>query len=422
MENKVPFSPFTLRASKIIQLTKEGIPKLLLGLIFNLVLNSCSKEAAFDEVRPASVETTAVIKAWAAKNDKLKQANLIEWDYILPITLPDSSKGYSVPVKTTTGYKEFITFELRGKRYGLYKSYNLLNSTYMEIAIQTTEGKILRSGFIRKKSATASKGKSEAMREMNLEEGEIEQEYIFDWFTVTAPRLNTGGGGGFYFGNTRFDMSIFNYYVQAGLYNSGNGGGGSTSLDTKLSFMDYNYSKITNNLNDPCLNQVFSDLLNRNVYGEINEIISKFNSSVGGSGFSFKIQEMSIMEESIYPTYFGAFDKGTIKINRSLLKNSSKEGIAKTMVHEILHAYIKKDLLIVNDHEVMIKDYVFPIAEFLVNMYNIPLEDGLLLSLSGLQETTSYFQILSKMKITNNDVSIIRKLYTENLNYGKRCF
>ncbi len=422
MENKVPFSPFTLRASNIMQLAKEGLPKLLLSFIFLLVFNSCSKEASLDEVSPASIETTSVIKAWATKNNKLKQANLIEWDYVLPITLPDNSKGYSVPVKTTTGYKEFITFELRGKRYGLYKSYNLLNSTDMEIVIQTAEGKTVRSGFIRKKSASAPKGKTTSIREMNLEEGEIEQEYIFDWFTVTAPRLNSGGGGGFYFGYSRFDMSIFNYYVQAGLYNSGNGGGGSTSLDTKLSFLDYNYSKITNNLNDPCLNQVFSDLLNRNVYGEINEIISKFNSSVSGSGFSFKIQEMSIMEESIYPTYFGAFDKGTIKINRSLLKNSSKEGIAKTMVHEILHAYIKKDLLIVNDHEVMIKDYVFPIAEILVNMYNIPLEDGLLLSLSGLQETTSYVQILSKMKITNNDVSIIRKLYTENLNYGKRCF
>ena len=422
MENKVPNLLITLSEFRIIHLAKEGLSKLFVGLIFTLVLNSCSKEAAFDEVRPASVETTSVLKEWATKNDKLNQANLIEWDYVLPITLPDGSKGYTVPVNTTKGHKEFITFELRGKRYGLYKSYNLLNSTYMEIAIQTTEGKILRSGFIRKKSATATKGKSEAMREMNLEEGEIEQEYIFDWFTVTAPRLTSGGGGGFYFGYSRFDMSIFNYYVQAGLYISGNGGGGSTTLDTKLSFMDYNYSRITNNLTDPCLNQVFSDLQNRNVYGEINEIISKFSSSVGESGFSFKIQEMSIIEESIYPTYFGTFDNGTIKINRSLLKNSSKEGIAKTIVHEILHAYIKKDLLIVNDHEVMIKDYVFPIAEFLVNMYNIPLEDGLLLSLSGLQETTSYVQILSKMKITNNDVSIIRKLYTENLNYGKPCF
>jgi len=70
----------------------------------------------------------------------------------------------------------------------------------------------------------------------------------------------------------------------------------------------------------------------------------------------------------------------------------------------------------------MIRDYVLPMAEFLVGMYNIPMEDGILLSLSGLQETSYYITLLSKMKITNNDVSIMRKLYTENLNYGKRCF
>jgi hypothetical protein len=61
-------------------------------------------------------------------------------------------------------------------------------------------------------------------------------------------------------------------------------------------------------------------------------------------------------------------------------------------------------------------------AEFLVGIYNISLEDGILLSLSGLQETSYYVTLLSKMKITNNDVSIIRKLYTENLNYGKHCY
>ena len=91
MENKVPNLLITLSEFRIIHLAKEGLSKLLVGLIFTLVLNSCSKEAAFDEVRPASVETTSVLKEWATKNDKLNQANLIEWDYVLPITLPDGS-------------------------------------------------------------------------------------------------------------------------------------------------------------------------------------------------------------------------------------------------------------------------------------------------------------------------------------------
>jgi hypothetical protein len=259
-------------------LAKEGLPKLLLSFIFLLVLNSCSKEATFDEVSPSSIETTSVIKAWATKNDKLKQANLIEWDYSIPITLSDSIKGYSAPVKTESGYKEFITFELGGKRHGWYKSYQLLNSTDMQIVIQTVEGKTVRSGFIRKKSASAPKGKSEAMREMNLEEEEEEIVYDtwLDWVTITAPRLNTGGGGGFYFGNTRFDMSIFNYYVQAGLFNAGYYGGG----NSQYSFVDYNYTEFEDNFTNPCFSKVLANLRSHNFYGEIGVIINQSKTKV----------------------------------------------------------------------------------------------------------------------------------------------
>jgi hypothetical protein len=76
MENKVTYSPFILRLVRSIQLAKEGLPKLLLSFIFLLVLNSCSKEATLDEVRPASAEATSVLKEWATKNDKLNQAHL----------------------------------------------------------------------------------------------------------------------------------------------------------------------------------------------------------------------------------------------------------------------------------------------------------------------------------------------------------
>ncbi len=116
MENKVPYLPITVSEFRIIQLAKQGLPKLLLSLIFLLVLNSCSKEATLDEVSPSSVETTKVLKEWAIKNDRLNQANLIEWNNSTPISLSDSIKGYSAPVKTASGYKEFITFELGGKR------------------------------------------------------------------------------------------------------------------------------------------------------------------------------------------------------------------------------------------------------------------------------------------------------------------
>lgn len=388
MENKVPNLLITLSEFRIILLAKEGLPKLLLSFIFLLVLNSCSKEATFDEVSPSSIETTSVIKAWATKNDKLKQANLIEWDYSIPITLSDSIKGYSAPLKTESGYKEFITFELGGKRYGLYKSYNLLNSTDMEIVIQTVEGKTVRSGFIRKKSASAPKGKSEAMREMNLEEEEeIVYDTWLDWVTITAPRLNTGGGGGFYFGNTRFDMSIFNYYVQAGLFNAGYYGGG----NSQYSFVDYNYTEFEDNFTNPCFSKVLANLRSHNFYGEIGVIINKFiiNPKLK---LSFT-QEITLYDEITKKPLLGLFDSktNTIKLNESLLANTSQEFITSVLIHEVLHANIGKTEDI--DHVTMLEKYVKPAGIYLNKIYNIDTTSAENLFISGLNNASNYISV-----------------------------
>jgi hypothetical protein len=391
----------------------EFLKIFLVLIISQVLLLSCNNDIQIEPLK-SSLE----LKSWYLKQVPENLEEKIIWENVKEHRLLDSSIAYEIPVVSNKSVKELIIYNNKGKKEGVYKAFKA-TPFGLELKVFSLDGKLLKNGILSKRVNYNMKGKGFSMKEMNSitpeMDGGILNEVIclgqkltiFDWYM-----MGIGGWGD-------YNSAVFTF-IDA--LNVTYGGGGSPVYDTKLSFIDYNYSKITNNLNDPCLNQVFSELLNRNVYGEINDIITKFNSSVGGSGFSFTIQEMSITEESIYPSYFGVFDRGTIKINRSLLKNSSKEGIAKTMVHEILHAYIKKDILIVNDHEVMIRDYVFPMAEFLVEMYNIPLQDGILLSLSGLQETSCYDQILSKMKIANNDVSIVRKLYTENLNYGKHCF
>jgi hypothetical protein len=398
-------------------LAKEGLSKLFVGLIFTLVLNSCSKEAAFDEVRPASVETTSVLKEWATKNDKLNQANLIEWDYVLPITLPDGSKGYTVPVNTTKGHKEFITFELRGKRYGLYKSYNLLNRTDMEIVIQTAEGRILRSGFIRKKSATASKGKSEAMREMNLEEEEeIVYDTWLDWVTISAPRLNSGGGGGFYFGNTRFDMNTFNYYMQAGLYNAGYYGGG----NSLYGFVDYNYTELDSKLTNPCFQEVLAELKKNNVYGKISEIVQKFDFKKQGLKYSVIFNENSEFVDRNLVGLNAHTQGNVITLNSSLLNNASKEYIARVIIHEILHVYINNRFGS-TDHQEMLNNYVDEIAIFLNKLYQTKEEDAKILSLLGLQnEKGCYPFLLRDLGISEWDVYNTDQKY-KNQNYGKHC-
>jgi hypothetical protein len=389
MENKVPL---TLSEFRVIQLAKEGLPKLLLSLIFLLVLNSCSKEAAFDEVRPASAETTSELKDWATKNDKLNQANLIEWDYFTPITLSDSIKGYSAPVKTASGYKEFITFELGGKRQGLYKTYNLLNSSDMQIVIQSVEGKTLRSGFIRKKSSTAPKGKSSTMREMNLEEEEIVYDTWLDWVTISAPWLNSGGGGGFYFGSSRFDMNVFNYYLQAGLYNAGYYGGRGNS---QYGFVDYNYTEFEDNFTNPCFSKVLTNLKTHNFHGVIGDIIKNF---VNSPSFNLKFSNEPVLwnddktkklDGGYYPS------SNTIKLSESSLSQASQEYIAAVLIHEILHAKIGETEQI--DHTTMLRDYILPASEFLHSMYNnIRVDQAQTIFLRGVSNNADgYDQIVS---------------------------
>ena len=393
MENKVPL---TLSEFRVIHLTPEGFFKLFFGLFFLLLLNSCSKEAAFDEIRPASVETTSVLKDWATKNDKLNQANLIEWDNSIPILLSDSIKGYSAPVKTASGFKEFITFELGGKRYGWYKSYTLLNNTDMEIVIQSVEGKTLRSGFIRKKSASTPKGKAIPMREMNFDtpiDWMLIEEILgilLENVTISAPRLNQGGGG-FYFGNTRFDMNTFNYYFEAGFFNAGNYGGG----NSPYSFVDYNYTEFEDKFTNPCFSKVLADLRSHNFYGVIGDIIKNF---VNSPSFNLKFSNEPVLwnddktkklDGGYYPS------SNTIKLSESSLSQASQEYIAAVLIHEILHAKIGETEQI--DHTRMLRDYILPASEFLHSMYNnIRVDQAQTIFLRGVSNNADgYDQIVS---------------------------
>ena len=336
MENKVPFSPFTLRASQIMQLAKEGIPKLLLGLIFTLVLNSCSKEATFDEVSPSSIETTSVLKEWATKNDKLKQAKSIEWDNAIPITFSDSIKGHSAFVKTASGFKEFITFELGGKRHGWFKSYKRLNDTDMEIIINSIEGKVLTGGFIRKSKTPISKGKIASNKEMNLLEMEIDMiyQYLFGIMLgdvrVSAPSLYQQGGGG---GVGR--PLYLNYY---GYYEGGSGSGGGGD-GANINFTSYTYPEITNNLTNDCFNQVLYELTNNNLKGEIACIIELFDDSKKGSGYDFTIDNNYYEEPK-------SFKINGILYTSTIYGKTVGKNISLNMA-EIMRLLVEKDAIIV---------------------------------------------------------------------------
>ena len=428
MENKVPFSPITLSAFRMIQLAKEGLSKLLLSLISLIVLNSCSKEAILDEVSPASVETTSVLKEWATKNDKLNQANSIEWDNAIPISLSDSIKGYSAFVKTASGFKEFITFELGAKRHGWFKTYKRLNDTDMEVIIKSIEGKTLTGGFIRKTKTPISKSKKASNKEMNLLEMEIDMiyQYLFGIMLgdvrVSAPSLyQQGGGGGV--GRPLY-LNIYGFY-EGGL---GSGGGGDRSYNN---FSSYTYPEITNNLTNDCFNQVLNELTNNNLKGEIACIIELFDDSKKGSGYDFTIdnyyeepKSFKINDILYTSTIYGKTVGKNISLNIATLQNASRELIAKTIIHEILHVYLNESKL--KDHIKIASGYVGEMALFLEKSYGMNLLEAKSICASGLAKIPNYELVLktidSNLTREKVDNTISKFSNTSNTKlYGTYC-
>jgi len=424
MENKVPYSTFTLRVVRSIQLAKEGLPNLLLGLICLLVLNSCSKEAALDEVSPSSVETTTVLREWATKNDKLNQANLIEWDNSIPILLSDSIKGYSAPVKTASGFKEFIAFEIDGKKHGWYKSYKFLKNTQIEIKIQSISGEILRAGIVRKVKSQPSKGKSFAMREMNYTTsfwsyiiGTLLQDV-----TVTAPRLYPTDNY-VYLGTYQFELKAF--YDPDG-YIGGAGGMGSSSL----TFDSYDYPEITNNLTNDCFIQVLNELTADNLKGKIACIIEQYDATRKGSGYDFTIDNnLNLLPTKEKGIRYGQIVGTNIRLNMATLANTSKELIATTIIHEVLHAHLKGiDEEI--DHIKIAQKFVEPIAILLNELYNMDIRDARILATTGLSSIPEniFSKVLASLDNKNPITEIERKSVINNFaiqsnsrEYGTSC-
>jgi hypothetical protein len=376
MENKVLYLPITLIEFRMIQWAKKSLPKLLLGLIFLLVLNSCSKEATLEEVMPSSVEATLVLKEWATKNDKLNQANLIEWDNSIPIMLPDSIKGYSAPVKTESGFKEFITFELGGKRHGWFKTYNRLNETDMEIVIQSIEGKTLKSGVLHKSKNVFPKGKTSGMREMNFEEGPITFDAIFDNFIFSAPRSYPPGDY-VYVGTYQFEFKAF---YDSDSYIGGSGGAGS------LNFNDYNYSQIEDKLTDPCFKAILNDLKAKKINTLVGDMVRKFVKDPN-SKITFK-QKFEVTKNGVQLN--ASFDPNTneITLSESKLKNASVEFIAITIIHELFHAKIGNTEQF--DHTKMLNDYVIPAGAYIKELYNLDSTTAENLFSAGLRGATGY--------------------------------
>ena len=390
---------------------------LILGLF---CLLSCTKESIVAPATPSAIQD---LKDWTHHVDPLGRASLISWDLAVPIKLFDSVSAYSAPVKNTSiqdgspDYMEFITFEVAGKRHGWYKSYRRLNETDMEIIIQSIEGKTLRSGFLHKSKNRMLKGKAVSEREMNLSPLEISMIHfimgiMLGEVTVTAPQLNQESSWLYLF------AAMFDYYgnKEDGEYSFGGGGGNQGSSD----FNDYNYSEIESKLKTPCFNEVLAELKNNNVYGKISEIIQKIDFEKRGLKYSVTINENTVDGDSKLKGFNAHTIGNVITLNTSVLKNASKEYIARVIIHEFLHVYINNKFPS-TDHQEMLNEYVGEIAAFLHTLYKTDEKDAKILALLGLQkEKDCYDYLLKELGVNEWDVYNTDQKY-KNQNYGKHC-
>ncbi len=384
-----------------------------------LILFSCTKETV---VAPAIPSAISELRAWTQKTDPLKLASSIAWEAAIPIKLSDSVSAYAAPVRNTypaaisPDFMEFITFELAGKRYGLYKSYRRLNETDMEIIIQSIEGETLKAGFLRKKKALSPKGKSVSLREMNLDmEVAFIYEYIMGILLNNVNVYGTGGGGGYIWGYSR--PNSMNYY---GNYEGGESVNENGSGGDHTNYIDYNYSEMQLKLTNPCFKEVLADLQKNNAYSKISAIIQKFDYSKRGLKYSVIINENTASLDTNLKGRNAYVDGKVITLNSNDLKTASKEYIARVIIHEYLHIYIGGKVAN-DDHQVILHQYVNEIASFLNSLYDTNEHDAKILALLGLQkEKECYEFILDSLGSDKWEVYNIDQKY-KNQNYGKHC-
>lgn len=208
-------------------------------------------------------------------------------------------------------------------------------------------------------------------------------------------------------------MSTFNYYLQAGLFNAGNYGGG----NSQYSFVDYNYTEFEDNFTNPCFSKVLTNLKTHNFHGVIGDIIKNF---VNSPTFNLKFSNEPVIwnDDKTHKLDGGYYpSSNTIKLSESSLSQASQEYIAAIIIHEILHAKIGKTEKI--DHTTIFRKYIKPASEFLHSMYsNIRVDQAQTLFLRGVRNNAlGYSEVVSIQKSVEIEIEAeLLKFY-----FGHSC-
>jgi len=155
------------------------------------------------------------------------------------------------------------------------------------------------------------------------------------------------------------------------------------------------YYSITNNVKNPCLKDMVDEVINKDIVFKANETLKSifganekiniiFDESTDlEKGVNGNAQASKIFKDS--EGNLVSMDVN-VKLNLETLPSSSQEYIAMVVVHESVHAYLnyKGFSYNTNQHDMMLKDYVGVIANYLVNNFNTPVQDAHSVAFGGL--------------------------------------
>jgi hypothetical protein len=218
---------------------------------------------------------------------------------------------------------------------------------------------------------------------------------------------------------------ISSYYdIQVNGSDGGGGGGGSGVYVGGRDVSDGIVDDININITDPCISSVMNDILSKD---KQNEVMSYINREFGlNENCNMNISDVLNLTDSkgIFVAgntkYIRTTGSLTVNIYININKNNSKEFIAATILHEMIHGYIFSQNIPQNGIEEAIANpqYVDWMSASLISLFpNLSLIDANALALGGLEET-SYFKSLSK---DTQDASKITNGRHQAGNEGQKC-
>ena len=198
---------------------------------------------------------------------------------------------------------------------------------------------------------------------------------------------------------------------------------------------------ILDSLTKPC----FRDALNAykflpGSYGSMSEMGKILNLSFGLSNkwnIVFKDTTVvkdsngALLEASAEARYHPSDNKVidvVVTLSKTELANASREYVAATLLHEVMHAYFRRiNGSVGQDHEKMAKDYITLMAKALVSGFGITPEDATALAWGGLNEDAQGVAITSAWTTFKNaHLSDAETIQTTNTKYktgkkGQKC-